>query len=404
MSDSLLPHVMQAYVQAQGPLDNDRLYAAVAQSAQLSLDLFEEKVPVGRSQQPVNLLKRKIRWHQQTLRDANVITRLSDKRGVWFLSQPESKELNRISDGMCVLGFSTRLGIAIIGSCKDFFTGYNEPIHAIITSPPYPLARPRAYGNAPVSEYVDWICEMLEPVLTNLVDGGSIALNISNDIFMAKSPARSTYVERLVIALEDRFGLCLMDRLIWENPSKPPGPIAWASKERVQLNVAYEPIYWFTNNPDKVLSNNQRVLQPHSDSHAKLLARGGETRSANYCDGAYRIRPGSFGRQTAGRIPRNILKHSHMSTQHRAYRAACLAEGLPAHGAMMPYSLAKFLVEFLTDKGHRVADIFSGSFTMAQACEEAERNWVATERVLEYVKGGANRFRNAPGFDLAPVW
>lgn len=403
-NSSLLSHVMQAYVQADGPIDNDTLYAKVAASAQLSLNLFEEKVPVGRANAPVNLLKRKIRWHQQSLRDANVITRVTDKRGVWSLAQPESKDLSRINDGMCVLGFSTKLGIAIIGSCKDFFSGYNEPIHAIITSPPYALAQPRAYGNPPLSEYIDWICEHLEPVLKNLVDGGSIALNISNDIFMAKSPARSTYVERLVIALEDRFGLCLLDRLIWNNPSKPPGPIAWASKQRVQLNATYEPIYVFTNNPHKVLSDNRRVLQPHSEAQAKLIAKGGEARNAIYGDGAYRVREGSFGRDTAGRIPRNILTYSHMSTQHRAYREACRAEGLPTHAAMMPYALAKFLVEFLTETGQRVADLFAGSMTTAQACEDASRQWVATDRVLEYVKGGASRFRSADGFELAPVW
>jgi hypothetical protein len=46
---------------------------------------------------------------------------------------------------------------------------------------------------------------------------------ISNDIFIAKSPARSLYRERLVLALHDRLGLWKMDELIWENKSKPQG-------------------------------------------------------------------------------------------------------------------------------------------------------------------------------------
>ena len=73
-----------------------------------------------------------------------------------------------------------------------------------------------------------------------------MALSLSNDIFEQGSPARSLYLERLTIALEDRLGLRLMDRLIWKS-NKPPGPYQWASKERMQLNTAYEPVLWFSN-------------------------------------------------------------------------------------------------------------------------------------------------------------
>ena len=401
---SLLPHVMQAYVQASGPIENDALYAAVAKSAQLSLDLFEEKAPVGKSAAQVNLLKRKIRWHQQSLRAANVITRVQDKRGVWALSEPESKELSRLNEGMSVLGFSTDLGIAIIGSCQNFFSSFDEPLHCIITSPPYPLANPRAYGNVSEKEFVSWICSTLEPAIKCMADGASLALNISNNIFMPGSPARSTYIERLILELQDRFGLSLMDRLIWENPNKPPGPIQWASKQRVQLGGGFESVIWMSTNPKKVFSNNQRVLQPHSETHKKLIAQGGEKREAVYGDGDFKIRHGSFGKPTAGKIPRNILRHSHNSAQNRAYKAACQKQGIPAHGAMMPYSLARFLVDFLTEEGQCVADTFAGSLTVAQACEDAGRKWVATERVIEYVQGGASRFSKAPGFEMAPVW
>ena len=124
--------------------------------------------------------------------------------------------------------------------------------------------------------YIDWIRKMLAPVVRNLVPGGSICLNISNDLFEPGLPSRSLYRERLVIALCDRFGLRKMDELIWHNASKPPGPVRWASIERSQLNVGYEPVYWFTNDPTRVRSNNRRVLQAHSDKHLKLINAGGE--------------------------------------------------------------------------------------------------------------------------------
>jgi len=403
MNQNLLPHVMKAYVDSGGPLSNALLYASVAQSAQLSLDLFEELTPVGQAQAPVNLLKRQIRWHQQTLRAAGVLDRLPGQRGVWKLAQSESQQLTPIADGMAVLGFSTDLGLAIISSCDHFFAKIDEPVHLILTSPPYPLAQQRAYGNVSEARYVDWICKTLEPVIDSLADGGSIALNISNDIFQPKSPARSLYVERLVLALCDNFGLYLMDRLVWNNPSKPPGPMQWASRQRVQLNVGYEPVLWFTNNPERVRSNNQRVLMPHTEKHAKLIAGGGEQRHACKSDGAYRIRPGSYSNQTAGRIPKNVLTFGHSSQQARAYKAHCARTGTAAHGAMMPYSLARFLVEFLSCEGDLVADPMAGSLTTGQACEDLSRRWICTERMVQYVDGGASRFARANGFQAGAV-
>lgn len=55
------------------------------------------------------------------------------------------------------------------------------------------------------------------------------------------------------------------------------------------------------------------MLEPHTERHLKLMSQGGENREAVYGDGAYRIRKGSFGNVTAGRIPRNILQAGHIS-------------------------------------------------------------------------------------------
>ncbi|EQD41261.1 site-specific DNA-methyltransferase, partial [mine drainage metagenome] len=65
----------------------------------------------------------------------------------------------------------------------------------------------------------------------------------------------------------------------------------WSSQTRQQLNVGYEPIYWLAPNPALVRSDNRRVLEPHTENHAKLIAGGGERRDASYSDGAYRIHP-----------------------------------------------------------------------------------------------------------------
>jgi len=388
-----------------GLLDNAALYRRVAEATGTSAEEASHREAVGTAGKVRNLFERKVRWHQQTLRQAGILERVEGERGIWKLTRPAAKDLNRIDTNTAVLGFSTDLGIAILGACETVFSRLDAPVTLVLSSPPFPLSTARAYGNPPESVYVDWICKTLEPVVRSLAAGGSICLNVSNDIFLPGSPARSMYVERLLIALHDRFGLHLMDRLVWRNPSKPPGPIQYASKARTQLNVEYEPVYWLTNDPHRVRSNNRRVLQAHTERHLDLIKNGGEQRNARYSDGAYAIRNGSFSNQTEGKIPRNVLTFGHRCAAQIAYKKAAREMGLPVHGAPMPLKLASFLVEFLSEPGDLIADPFGGSFTTADAAERLGRRWLSTEVMVEYVLGGSTRFVSAPGYynNLLPM-
>lgn len=234
--------------------------------------------------------------------------------------------------------------------------------------------------------------------MKNLLPGGSIALNITNDVFIPGTPARSMYPERLVLALHDRLQLFRMDSMIWADSSKAPGPIAWASKKRVQLHFGYEKIIWLTNDPMQVFSNNQRVLQPHSPRQRKLIAKGGESRTGTYGDGANVISPGAFGRPTDGRIPTNVLAFGHRCHSQNELRKYAKATGLPAHGATFPLSLARFLVEFLTEPGQLVVDQFAGWFSGPLAAEMTGRRWLASERMLQYVEAARFRFKDFEGY------
>lgn len=191
-----------------------------------------------------------------------------------------------------------------------------------------------------------------------------------------------------------------MDELIWNNPSKPPGPVQWASLQRVQLNTGWEPIYWLTNDPHAVRSNNRRVLREHSERHLRLIQQGGEQRAGTFCDGAYRIHPGRFGNPTAGTIPKNVLSYGHACADQRRYKKSARSMGFPAHGAPMPLSLASFLVEFLSEPDDLIVDPFGGSFTTARAAEHLGRRWLSTETMVEYVLGSASRFVDAAGFNM----
>jgi DNA modification methylase len=402
--------VLNTYVQSNGSIANETLYAELSKHGVVPADHWDHKVPIGQGGALHSPAKRAARWIQQSLKALNLIAP-SNLRGHWeatekgraALRKNDEERLCPAPSGYVALGFSTKLGMALWGNCKDVVSRIDSEVHCVLTSPPYPLARPRAYGGPDRQEFIDFITSCLEPVMKRLAKGASIALSLSNDIFEPGSPARSLYLSYLTVALHERLGLELMDQLCWHNPSKAPGPVQWASKRRMQLNVGYEPILWFTNSPQHVFSNNQRVLQPHTTRHQKLIAQGGEQRSGVYGDGANVIRPGAFSNPTAGRIPRNVLQFGHRCHSQDQLRAKLQALGLPAHGATMPLELARFLVNFLVAPGMLTLDLFAGWQTTGLACEEAGVRWVGVERMLGYVLGSAHRFEAKEGFSYGAV-
>lgn len=397
---SLFEPVLQAY-ECAAPISNAVLYDLLASKGTFEKAALQNKAPVGASGDQHNLVKRKIRWIQQSLKQLGAIERVPGQRGVWRLKPQPAADLQPAVPNVVQVSFSTHLGLALWSDAAAVFSRITEPLHLILTSPPYPLRDARAYGNPTDSQFPDFICAALEPLVAKLLSGGSLCLNISNDIFMQGSPARSLYIERTVLALHDRLGLFLQDRIIWDNPTKPPGPTTWACRTRQQLVHTYEAVLWFTNDPAKCFADNRRVLVPHRPRHATLIKKGGEHRTTSYGDGAHQVRPGSFGAPTVGTIPRNILRFPHSTGDSRRARSDALACGLPAHGATMPIGLAKFLVQFTTPEDGLVADPFAGWFTTALAAEQCGRRWIASERMAQYTAGAALRFNDAPGFSYS---
>lgn len=389
---SLWQSVTEVYQEAgDTEIDNATLYRRACDKAGISDAEFNAMSPVGTKGEQHKLLARTVRWYQQSLRARGVLERVPSKRGVWRLTRNAKTTLHQIERGFVILGFSTRLGAALWADCRDAFKGLNEPISLILTSPPYAISRGTAYGRFAATEWVDFICASIEPLMKHLEPGGSVVINGSNDQFVKGSPARELLMERLAIALYDRFGLQKMDTFIWVG-GKAPGPVQWASKTRQQANFAYEPIYWACLDPLRCYADNRRVLQPHSERHKKLIARGGESRHGSYADGRYVVKPGKFGAPTPGRIPRNVLEIGTHCAGQRAYKAAAREMGLPAHGAPFPEALVEFFVQYLTEPGMLVIDQFSGSATTPAVCERLGRRWLAADVMAEYIRGGATRF------------
>ena len=298
---------------------------------------------------------------------------------------------------------STSLGVAIWAKSNTIFDSdiFDDEIHCVITSPPYPLKTPRAYGNEiDTKAYIRFIVESLEPLVAKLCKGGNIVLNLSQDIFETNSPARSDYLERLVITLKDELGLFLMDRIPWVCTNKPPGPIQYASLKRMQLNNGWEPVYSFTNDPIANISNNQRILEPHTQQHLDFVRNGGTKKHAVNGDGAYVKRVGSYAKETKGKIPRNVFFDSNIllfpnnCVSGKAVSDYAKSLGIASHGAKMPLSLAEKLVQFFSREGDLVVDPFGGTLTTGHAAEKHKRRWICTDMMWEYIRSSFIRFED----------
>lgn len=128
------------------------------------------------------------------------------------------------------------------------------------------------------------------------------------------------------------------------------------------------------------------------------MMAGGENRTANYGNGAYRLAPGSFRGKTKGAIPKNVFVAGHSCPDTRAMHSIAKAHGLPPHPATFPSSLPAFFIPLLTKEGDTVIDPFAGSNKVGLAAERSNRHWIAVEKVRQYVQLQMEIFRSFPGF------
>ncbi|WP_196160841.1 site-specific DNA-methyltransferase [Reinekea sp. G2M2-21] len=330
-----------------GVFSNKELYQAVADRFKVG------QSDVNQDVDGVKVWKRRRRYDLQGLKLRGLVERVGND--AWTRTGPKS-EFHTMIGSQVMLAYSTELGCALWGSATNVAESIDEPIHLMFTSPPYPLAVQRNYGQGPRDSrvYIDWLMSALEPVVKRLAPGGTIALNLGHDVFSNGSPGRSTYKERLIIEIEDNLGLIFMDSIIWIS-NKMPGPAQWAQKNTMQLYAGYEPIIWFTNDPIRSLADNTRI---------------------STLDGA---------------LNRNVWHIGNVCAKGRALSKQAPQHRLPVHQAMMPSKLARTAIEFWTTPGQLVVDLFSGTNTTGTEAELLNRRWIAGDIHRENLELGLLR-------------
>lgn len=334
-----------------------------------------------------------VRWAKENLKLKGLVE--SVERGIWALTEKGtavSESLKPCKPNVMVVAFEVLgslnepIGLTLWGeyeSTKNIIP--NDSINLIVTSPPYALNNPRAYGNASERDYIKWFLPIAELMKKQLTSDGSLILNLG-PVYKTNSPTKSLYMYKLLISLVEELGFHLAGECYWQNPIKLP-VTSWVTKKRIRLKDSIENIFWLSKSETPYADNNN-VLEPYADSYRKELG----TSCKPY------IRPSGLGikyfnKDNGGKIPGNLIIASN-AISNDPYMRYCRKNNLPIHPARMPKEIPSFFIDFLTQVDDTIMDVFSGSNIVGEEAIKRNRRFIAIEKCLQYIQGSIGRFSN----------
>lgn len=285
--------------------------------------------------------------------------------------------------------YYTRLGAAYCGDALDLLNSLpNASIDLVVTSPPFALQRKKEYGNQDQDDYVDWLSKFTAQIKRVVKEEGSFVLDLGG-AYRKGRPVRSLYNYRVLLKLCDEQGWNLAEEFFWFNPSKLPSPIEWVNKRKIRAKDSVNTVWWLSKS-DFPKANVSNVLVPYSKRMKKLLQDGEKYYSPKERPSGHNI-SANFGTDNGGAIPSNLLQIPNTESNSQ-YLRFCKKAGIKGHPARFPEKLPEFFIEFLTDKGDLVLDIFAGSNTTGAVAENLGRRWLSFENERKYLAGSVFRF------------
>ncbi|MEX1026892.1 MAG: site-specific DNA-methyltransferase [Candidatus Paceibacterota bacterium] len=291
--------------------------------------------------------------------------------------------------------YSTERGEAYWSTVEDFLESpladeVRGEVQLVLTSPPFPLHKKKAYGNLNGDSFRDWLTETMTRIADLIKPTGSLVIELGN-AWESGQPEMSTLPLETLLALKSQANLALCQQFIVHNPARLPSPVQWVNIERSRVKDSFTHVWWLspTAHPE---ADNRRVLTEYSSSMKKLLER------QSYNDGlrpsGHNIGNASFLSDNGGAIPSNVLEASNTRSSG-SYPKTCQRLGVPVHPARMQPEVADFFIKFLSSPGDLVLDPFAGSNTTGEAAERHNRRWIAIDAELDYLRGSTGRFEDA---------
>ena len=278
--------------------------------------------------------------------------------------------------------YRTPLGKAVVARSEEYLASLSDAsFDLVLTSPPFPLLREKAYGNPNQVAYVDWLVSFGPPIRRVLKESGSFVLDLGG-AYQRGVPVRSLHNFRVLLRLCDECGFFLAEEFFWHNPAKLPSPIEWVNKRKLRVKDSVNTIWWLCKTPSPK-ADVRKVLTPYSNRMRQLLKDPAKFFSPDKRPSGHEVRL-HFSADNGGAIPSNLLSYPNTES-NSLYLRLCKRFGLIPHPARFPEALPEFFINFLTDPNDLVLDIFAGSNTTGRTAERLGRRWLrstATETIL----------------------
>lgn len=272
--------------------------------------------------------------------------------------------------------YATGLGTQLTGDSRELLASLPaDSVDLIMTSPPFALLRQKTYGNELQADYVAWLSSFGQAAYRVLKPTGSFVLDLGGAYERGK-PVRSLYNFRVLIDFCDNIGYSLAEEFFWFNPAKLPSPIEWVNKRKIRAKDAVNTVWWFSKT-DFPKADVTKVLAPYSERMKTLLKNPSAFYTPKERPSGHDI-AAAFGKDNGGAIPSNLLQIPNTESNSH-YLRSCKTLERESHPARFPADLPKFFIQFLTDPGDVVLDIFSGSNTTGYVAEQLQRQWLSME-------------------------
>ena len=288
--------------------------------------------------------------------------------------------------------YTTGLGRQLIGDSRLLLRDLPDGcVDLVVTSPPFALLRKKRYGNADQEEYVAWLAEFGRETLRVLKNTGSLVLDLGG-AYQRGQPVRSLYNYRVLLEFCDGLGYHLAEEFFWHNTAKLPSPIEWVNKRKIRVKDSVDTIWWLSKTTQPK-ADVRRVLVEYSDRMKELLRDPESFYQPAVRPSAHAVGT-AFGRDNGGAIPPNLLQFPNTESTS-SYLRLCRLLGAQPHPARFPAQLPRFFIQFLTDPGDLVLDLFAGSNTTGRVAEHEGRAWLSMELDPAYARLSAVRFMDS---------
>jgi site-specific DNA-methyltransferase (cytosine-N4-specific) len=314
------------------------------------------------------------------------------------MSKKSFIDINEDLIGLGTPLYYTDFGAAYVGDSRELLKKLPSAyVDLVITSPPFPLQRPKEYGTfAFEDEFVEWFMPFALEVNRVLKDTGSFVIDLGG-VYVKNRPVRSLYPYRLLLKLVDEAGFVLAEEFFWFNPSKLPSPIEWVNKRKIRVKDAVNFIFWLAKN-DFPKANVEKVLIDYSDRMKQLLKLRERFYRPKMRPSGHDITDKFMKVNKGGAIPPNLLVIPNTKSTSQ-YLQACRMLNINPNPSRFPEELPEFFIRFLTEEGDIILDIFAGSNTVGYVAERMKRRWLAFDIKREYLLASIARFVSKSDFE-----